>query len=50
MSQFELVAMLLILTATFSSVNFRLAVLPHTVGPIVQGLSLRAVIKRVVRR
>lgn len=32
MSQFELAAILLVLTATFSWVNFRLAVLPHTIG------------------
>lgn len=38
MSQFELVAILLVLTATFSWVNFRLAVLPHTIGLLVLGL------------
>jgi CPA1 family monovalent cation:H+ antiporter len=38
MSQFELVAILLILTATFSWVNLRLGFLPHTIGLLVMGL------------
>ena len=38
LSQFELVAILLILTATFSWVNIRLALLPHTIGLLVMGL------------
>jgi CPA1 family monovalent cation:H+ antiporter len=38
MSQFELVAILLVLTATFSWVNLRLGFLPHTIGLLVMGL------------
>ncbi len=38
MSHFELIAVLLVLTATFSWVNFRLAFLPHTIGLLVMGL------------
>jgi len=44
MSQFELVAILLVLTATFSWVNFRLAVLPHTIGLLVMGLCASLVV------
>jgi CPA1 family monovalent cation:H+ antiporter len=44
MSQFELVAILLVLTATFSWVNFRLAVLPHTIGLLVMGLGASLVV------
>jgi len=38
LSQFELVAILLTLTAAFSWVNNRLALLPHTIGLLVMGL------------
>lgn len=38
MSHFELVALLLGLTATFSWVNSRLALLPHAIGLLVMGL------------
>ncbi len=44
MSQFELVAILLVLTATFSWVNFRLAFLPHTIGLLVMGLGASLVV------
>lgn len=44
MSQFELVATLLVLTATFSWVNFRLAILPHTIGLLVMGLGASLVV------
>jgi monovalent cation:H+ antiporter, CPA1 family len=44
MSQFELVAILLILTATFSWINFRLALLPHTIGLLVMGLGASLVV------
>jgi CPA1 family monovalent cation:H+ antiporter len=44
MSQFELVAMLLILTATFSWVNVKLAVMPHTIGLLVMGLSASLIV------
>ncbi|MEM5472455.1 sodium:proton antiporter [Hoeflea sp. AS60] len=44
MSQFELVAILLVLTATFSWVNFRLALLPHTIGLLVMGLGASLVV------
>jgi CPA1 family monovalent cation:H+ antiporter len=44
MSHFELVAVLLVLTATFSWVNFRLAFLPHTIGLLVMGLGASLVI------
>ena len=44
MSQFELVAILLVLTATFSWVNFRLAVLPHTIGLLIMGLAASLVV------
>ena len=44
MSQFELVATLLVLTATFSWVNFRLSVLPHTIGLLVMGLGASLVV------
>jgi len=44
MSQFELVAILLFLTATFSWVNFRLAILPHTIGLLVMGLGASLVV------
>ncbi len=44
MSQFELVAILLVLTATFSWVNFRLALLPHTIGLLVMGLCASLVV------
>ena len=39
LSQFELVAILLILTAAFSWVNVRLALLPHTIGLLIMGLA-----------
>ncbi len=39
-SQFELVAILLVLSATFSWINFRLALLPHTIGLLVLGLGV----------
>lgn len=38
LSQFELVALLLVLTATVSWINFRLGILPHTIGLLVIGL------------
>lgn len=38
MSHFELAAILLVLTATFSWINLRLALLPHTIGLLVMGL------------
>jgi CPA1 family monovalent cation:H+ antiporter len=44
MSQFELVAILLVLTATFSWVNFRLAFLPHTIGLLVMGFGVSLVV------
>lgn len=44
MSQFELVAILLVLTATFSWVNLRLAVLPHTIGLLIMGLGASLVV------
>jgi CPA1 family monovalent cation:H+ antiporter len=44
MSQFELVAILLILTATFSWVNFRMGFLPHTIGLLVMGLGASLVV------
>ena len=44
MSHFELVATLLILTATFSWVNLRLAFLPHTIGLLVMGLGASLVV------
>jgi CPA1 family monovalent cation:H+ antiporter len=44
MSQFELVAVLLILTATLSWVNFRLGLLPHTIGLLVMGLCASLVV------
>jgi len=44
MSQFELIAILLVLTATFSWVNFRLAFLPHTIGLLVMGLGASLVV------
>jgi monovalent cation:H+ antiporter, CPA1 family len=44
MSQFEPVAILLILTATFSWINFRLALLPHTIGLLVMGLGASLVV------
>jgi CPA1 family monovalent cation:H+ antiporter len=44
LSQFKLVATLLILTATFSWVNIRLALLPHTIGLLVMGLGASLVI------
>ncbi len=44
MSQFELVAILLVLTATFSWVNFRLGFLPHTIGLLVMGLGASLVV------
>ncbi len=44
MSQFELIAILLVLTATFSWVNFRLALLPHTIGLLVMGLGASLVV------
>lgn len=44
MSQFELVATLLVLTATFSWVNFRLAIWPHTIGLLVMGLGASLVV------
>lgn len=44
MSQFELVAILLVLTATFSWVNLRLAFLPHTIGLLVMGLGASLVV------
>jgi CPA1 family monovalent cation:H+ antiporter len=44
MSQFELIAILLILTATFSWVNHRLGFLPHTIGLLVMGLGASLVV------
>jgi monovalent cation:H+ antiporter, CPA1 family len=44
MSQFELVATLLILTATFSWINCRLAFLPHTIGLLIMGLGASLVV------
>lgn len=44
MSQFELIAILLVLTATFSWVNFRLALLPHTIGLLIMGLGASLVV------
>lgn len=44
MSQFELVAVLLVLTAAFSWINFRLALLPHTIGLLVMGLGASLVV------
>ncbi len=44
MSQFELAAILLVLTATFSWLNFRLAFLPHTIGLLVMGLGASLVV------
>ena len=44
MSQFELIAILLVLTATFSWINFRLVLLPHTIGLLVMGLGASLVI------
>jgi CPA1 family monovalent cation:H+ antiporter len=44
MSQFELVAILLVLTATFSWVNFRMGFLPHTIGLLVMGLGASLVV------
>ncbi|MET4130815.1 cation:proton antiporter [Roseovarius sp. MBR-6] len=44
MTQFELVAILLVLTALFSWVNFRLALLPHTIGLLVMGLGASLVV------
>jgi monovalent cation:H+ antiporter, CPA1 family len=43
-SQFELVAILLVLTAGFSWVNVRLGVLPHTIGLLVMGLGASLVV------
>ena len=44
LSQFELVAILVLLTATFSWVNIRLALLPHTIGLLIMGLGASLVI------
>ncbi len=44
MSQFELIAILLVLTATFSWVNLRLGFLPHTIGLLVMGLGASLVV------
>lgn len=44
MSQFELVVIPLILTAMFSWVNVRLAVLPYTIGFLVMGLGAALVV------
>jgi len=44
LSQFELVAILVLLTAMFSWVNIRLALLPHTIGLVVMGLGTSLVI------
>ncbi|SFF25593.1 sodium/proton antiporter, CPA1 family [Sulfitobacter brevis] len=44
MSQFELVAILLILTASFSWVNLWLSFLPHTIGLLVMGLGASLVV------
>ncbi|MGV8987195.1 MAG: cation:proton antiporter [Cypionkella sp.] len=43
-SQFELVGILLVLTATFSWINFRLALMPRTIGLLVMGLGASLVI------
>lgn len=44
MSQFKLVATLLVLTAAFNWINVRLAVLPHTIGLLVMGLGASLVV------
>lgn len=44
MSVFELVAILLVLTATFGWINHRLGWLPHTVGLLVMGLGASLVL------
>lgn len=44
MSQFELVAILLVLTAAFSWINVRLALMPHTIGLLVMGLGASLVV------
>lgn len=44
MSLFELIAILLVLTATFGWINHRLGILPHTVGLLVMGLGASLVI------
>jgi CPA1 family monovalent cation:H+ antiporter len=44
LSQFELVAVVLILTAMFSWVNIQLAILPHTIGLLVIGLGASLVL------
>lgn len=44
MSHFELMALLLVFTAIFSWVNFRLAFLPHTIGLLVMGLGASLVV------
>ncbi|WMS44698.1 sodium:proton antiporter [Acuticoccus sp. MNP-M23] len=38
MTSFELIAVLLVLTAVFAWINHRLSVLPHTIGLLVMGL------------
>lgn len=43
-SLFELVAILLVLTAAFGWINHRMAILPHTVGLLVMGLGTSLVI------
>ena len=47
MSSFELIAVLLVLTAAFGWINHRLSVLPHTIGLLVMGLAASFVVVAV---
>ncbi len=44
MTSFELIAVLLVLTAVFAWVNHRLSVLPHTIGLLVMGLGASLIV------